>query len=167
MTGCAVVCGRCVLMGKRFTVRDVVWVVNANKRMFWFRSFYVLKPPSQPSFGMSRNAPPKGETIYVWETAKIVIKEQLKKENQRKLFEKFLFMTIRPEFNNGGCLDVLLRCFGGFASVFRCFQGFRFGVSGFSTCCVRQYAGVNVCWCSRHTLNHTDHIYNCTQRIVG
>lgn len=22
-------------------------------------------------------------------------------------------------------------------------------------------------WCSRHTLHHTNHIYNCTQRIVG
>ena len=31
---------------------------------------------------------------------------------------------------------------------------------------VRQYAGVNVGWCSRHTLHHTDHIYNCTQRSL-
>ena len=32
---------------------------------------------------------------------------------------------------------------------------------------VRQYVVVNVGWCSRHTLHHADHIYNCTQRIVG
>ena len=74
-----------------------------------------------------------------WETAKIVIKEQLKQENQRKLFEKLLFMTIRPEFKTVGCFDrfvqvfiavsvvsvVSFRCFcgsggfGGFVSVFR------------------------------------------------
>ena len=60
------------------------------------------------------------------ETAKIVIREQLKQENQRKLFEKLLFTTIR----HGGCFDrfvqvfitvsmVLFRCFAGFVSVFR------------------------------------------------
>ena len=31
----------------------------------------------------------------------------------------------------------------------------------------RQYAGVNVDWCSRLTLHHTDHINNCSKRIVG
>ena len=98
-----------------------------NKRIFWFHSSYVL-----------------------WETAKIVIKEQLKQENQRKLFEKLLFLTIRPEFNNSRLLRsfcssliavsvVSFRCSGGFVSVFRwfsfrCSGGFRFGVPGFSTC---------------------------------
>ena len=43
----------------------------------------------------------------------------------------------------------------------------------FFKCCrllnngVRQYVGVNAGWCSRHTLHHTDHIHNCTQRIVS
>ena len=82
----------------------------------------------------------------LWETAKIVIKEQLKQENQRKLFEKLLFMTIRPEFKTVGCFDRFVqvfivvsvvslasfRCFGGFAGFnsvfpvvsFRCFVGF-------------------------------------------
>ena len=81
-----------------------------NKRIFWFHSSYVL-----------------------WETAKIVIKEQLKQENQRKLFEKLLFITIRPEFNNSR----LLRSFCSSliaVSVFRWFRWFRwflFGVSVF------------------------------------
>ena len=92
-----------------------------SKRIFWFHSSYVL-----------------------WETAKIVIKEQLKQENQRKLFEKLLFTTIRPEFKTVGCFDrfvqvfiavsvvsaVSLRCFGGsggFVSVFRWFRRFRSG----------------------------------------
>ena len=92
-----------------------------NKRIFWFHSSYVL-----------------------WETAKIVIKEQLKQENQRKLFEKLLFMIIRPEFKTVGCFDrfvqvfiavsvvsvvslVSFRCFGGFVSVFRWFRWFRSG----------------------------------------
>ena len=82
----------------------------------------------------------------LWETAKIVIKEQLKQENQRKLFEKLLFMTIHPEFKTVGCFDhfvqvfiavsvvslVSFRCFGGcggFVSVFRWCRWFRFGVS--------------------------------------
>ena len=89
-----------------------------NKRIFWFHSSYVL-----------------------WETAKIVIKEQLKQENQRKLFEKLLFMTIRPEFNNSRLLrsfcssliafSVLsFRCFGGFVPV----VSFRCSGRGFSTC---------------------------------
>ena len=90
----------------------------------------------------------------LWETAKIVIKEQLKQQNQRKLFDKLLFMTIRPEFKTVGCFDrfvqvfiavsvvsvvslVSFRCFGGFGlslvSVVS-FRWFRFGVSGFSTC---------------------------------
>ena len=86
----------------------------------------------------------------LWETAKIVIKEQLKQENQRKLFEKLLFMIIRPEFKTVGCFDRLVqvfiavsvvsvvslvsfRCFGGFGgsggfvSVFRWFRWFRSG----------------------------------------
>ena len=86
----------------------------------------------------------------LWETAKIVIKEQLKQENQRKLFEKLLFMTIRPEFKTVGCFDhfvqvfiavsvvsvVSFRCFGGFGgsggflSVFRWFRRFRWFRSG-------------------------------------
>ena len=112
-----------------------------NKRIFWFHSSYVL-----------------------WETAKIVIKEQLKQENQRKLFEKLLFMIIRPEFKTVGCFDrfvqvfiavsvvsvvslVSFRCFGGsggFVSVFRWFRRFRwfrFGVSGFSTCRLKSLPG--------------------------
>ena len=101
----------------------------------------------------------------LWETAKIVIKEQLKQVNQRKLFEKLLFMTIHPEFKTVGCFDcfvqvfiavsvvslVSFRCFGGFVSVFHwfrwfcfsvslvsvvSFRWFRFGVSGFSTCLI-------------------------------
>ena len=85
-----------------------------------------------------------------------MIKEQLKQENQRKLFEKLLFMTVRPEFNDVGVIEAVsivlftfYSFFGGFASVFRCFRfgvsavpmvsvvsfrWFRFGVSGFSTC---------------------------------
>ena len=94
-----------------------------NKRIFWFHSSYVL-----------------------WETAKIVIKEQLKQENQRKLFEKLLFMAIRPEFKTVGCFDrfqvfiavsvvslVSFRCFGGSVVPvvsFRCFVGFG-GFGGF------------------------------------
>ena len=87
-----------------------------------------------------------------WETAKIVIKEQLKQENQRKLFEKLLFMTIRPEFKTVGCFDrfvqvfiavsvvsvvsvvslVSFPCFGGFVSMFRWFRWFRrFRFGGF------------------------------------
>ena len=89
----------------------------------------------------------------LWETAKIVIKEQLKQENQRKLFEKLLFMIIRPEFKTVGCFDrfvqvfiavsvvsvVSFRCFGGFGgsggsggfvSVFRWFRRFRWFRSG-------------------------------------
>ena len=77
----------------------------------------------------------------LWETAKIVIKEQLKQENQRKLFEKLLFMTILPEFNNGRLIrsfcSSFYSCFG--VSVFSAvlvvsFRWFRFGVPGFSTC---------------------------------
>ena len=80
----------------------------------------------------------------LWETAKIVIKEQLKQKNQRKIFEKLLFMTIRPEFKTVGCFDrfvqvfiavsvvsvVSFRCFGGFGgsvSVFRWFRWYRSG----------------------------------------
>ena len=36
-----------------------------------------------------------------------MIKEQLKQEYQRKLFEKLLFMTMRPEFNNGGVIEAV------------------------------------------------------------
>ena len=74
-----------------------------NNRIFWFHSSYVL-----------------------WETAKIVIKEQLKQENQRKLFEKLLFITIRPEFNNSR----LLRSFSSSLIAFSVvsFRWFRFGV---------------------------------------
>ena len=36
-----------------------------------------------------------------------MIKEQLKQENQRKLFDKSLFITIRPEFNNGGAIEAV------------------------------------------------------------
>ena len=83
-----------------------------NKRIFWFHSTYVL-----------------------WETAKIVIKEQLKQENQRKLFEKLLFMIIRPEFKTVGCFDRFVQVFIAVSVVsvvslvsFRCFGGF--GSSG-------------------------------------
>ena len=89
-----------------------------NKRIFWFHSSYVL-----------------------WETAKIVIKEQLKQENQRKLFEKLLFMTIRPEFKTVGCFDRFVQVLIAVSVVsvvsFRCFVGFGGFVpvvSGFSTC---------------------------------
>ena len=72
-------------MGKRFTLRDINFNCKGkNKRIFWFHSLYVL-----------------------WETAKIVIKEQVKQENQRKLFEKLSFMTIRPEFNNGVIIEAV------------------------------------------------------------
>ena len=67
----------------------------------------------------------------LWETAKIVIKEQLKQENQRKLFEKLLFMTIRPEFKTVGCFDRFVQVFIAVSVVsvvslasFRCFGGF-------------------------------------------
>ena len=73
-----------------------------------------------------------------------MIKEQLKQENERKLFEKLLLTTIRPEFNNGGVTEAVSIVlfdrfwifFIAFSVVsFRCFGGFRsFGVSGFSTC---------------------------------
>ena len=111
------------------TRHSLIWVMvkGKNKRIFWFHSSYVL-----------------------WETAKIVIEEQLKQENQRKLFEKLLFMIIRPEFKTVGCFDrfvqvfiavsvvsvvslVSFRCFGGFGgsggfvSVFRWFRWFRSG----------------------------------------
>ena len=113
-----IVCGLC--MGKRLTLRDVRTSSSKweNQRIFWFHSF------------------------YVWETAKIVIKEQLKQENQRKLFEKLLFMTTRPEFSNSGVSIVFVDFsvvslvsfwfFGGFVSVvsFRCFGGFG-GSGGF------------------------------------
>ena len=82
-----------------------------NKRIFWFHSSYVL-----------------------WETAKIVIKEQLKQKNQRKIFEKLLFMTIRPEFKTVGCFDRFVQVFIAVSVVsvvslvpvvsFRCFVGF-------------------------------------------
>ena len=36
-----------------------------------------------------------------------MIKEQLKQENERKLFEKLLLTTIRPEFNNGGVTEAV------------------------------------------------------------
>ena len=62
----------------------------------------------------------------------------------RKLFEKLLFMAIRPEFKTVGCFDrfvqvliavsvvslVSFRCFGGFVSVFRWFRRFRWFRSG-------------------------------------
>ena len=62
-----------------------------------------------------------------------MIKEQLsRQENQRKLFEKLLFMTIRPEFNDGAVIEavsiVLFKSIsffggsGGFVSVFRWFR---------------------------------------------
>ena len=67
----------------------------------------------------------------LWETAKIVIKEQLKQQNQRKLFDKLLFMTIRPEFKTVGCFDRFVQVFIAVSVVslvsFRCFGGF--GVS--------------------------------------
>ena len=82
-----------------------------------------------------------------------MIKEQLKQENQRKLFEKLLFMIIRPEFKTVGCFDrfvqvfiavsvvsvvslVSFRCFNGFGgfggsvAVFRWFRRFRWFCSG-------------------------------------
>ena len=102
----------------------------------------------------------------LWETAKIVIKEELKQENQRKLFEKLLFMTIRPEFNNGRLIrsfcSSFYSCFGcfggsgGFVSVFRCFGGFG-GSGGFVSvfrvlvraACLRRLERVsyNLCTC--------------------
>ena len=85
-----------------------------NKGIFWFHSSYVH-----------------------WETAKIVIKEQLKQENQRKLFEKLLFMIIRPEFKTVGCIDRFVQVFMAVSVVsvvslvsFRCFGGFV-GSGGF------------------------------------
>ena len=70
-----------------------------------------------------------------WETAKIVIKEQLKQENQRKLFEKLLFMTIHPEFKTVGCFDRFVQVFIAVSVVsvvsFRCFGGFGGFVSVF------------------------------------
>ena len=67
-----------------------------------------------------------------------MIKEQLKLENQRKLFEKLLFMTIRPEFNNGRLIrsfcSSFYSCFGVSAVPVVSFRWFRFGVPGFSTC---------------------------------
>ena len=36
-----------------------------------------------------------------------MIKEQLKQENQRKLFDKLLFMTTRPEFSNSGIVEAV------------------------------------------------------------
>ena len=36
-----------------------------------------------------------------------MIKEQLKQENQRKLLEKLLFMTVHPEFNNGDVIEAV------------------------------------------------------------
>ena len=81
-----------------------------NKGIFWFNSSYVL-----------------------WETAKIVIKEQLKQENQRKLFEKLLFMIIRPEFRTVGCFDRFVQVFIAVSVVsvvsLVSFRWFRFGVS--------------------------------------
>ena len=50
---------------------------------------------------------PNSYSFYVWETTKIGIKEQLKQENQRKLFDKLLFKTICPEFNNGGVIKAV------------------------------------------------------------
>ena len=75
-----------------------------------------------------------------------MIKEQLKQENQRKLFDKSFFMTVRPEFNNDGATQAVamvlfkfsqfFRWFGGFVPVFRwfrcfvpVFRWFRSGVS--------------------------------------
>ena len=73
----------------------------------------------------------------LWETAKIVIKEQLKQENQRKLFKKLLFMTIRPEFKTVGCFDRFVQVLIAVSVVslvsavsFRCFVGFG-GFGGF------------------------------------
>ena len=68
-----------------------------------------------------------------------MIKEQLKQENQRKLFEKLLFMTVRPEFNDVGIIEAVsivlftfYSFFGGFVSVFRRFRWFRwFRFDGF------------------------------------
>ena len=79
-----------------------------------------------------------------------MIKEQLKQENQRKLFDKPLFITI---FNS--ITVVLLRlsrsfyssfysffgCSGGFVSVFRWFRCFRFGVSVVSFRCFGDSGG--------------------------
>ena len=60
-----------------------------------------------------------------------MIKKQLKQKNERKLFEKLLFMTIRPEFNNGGCLDRFVQVFIAFSVVsLVSFRWFRSGVSG-------------------------------------
>ena len=81
-------------------------------------------------------------SYVLWETAMIVIREQLKQENQRKLFKKLLLMTIRPEFNYGGeAASIVLFKFLCVSVVpvvslvsFRWFQWFRFGVLGFSIC---------------------------------
>ena len=69
-----------------------------------------------------------------------MIKERLKQENQRKLFEKLLFMTIRPEFNNGGCLDRFVQVFIA-VSVFRWFRWIRFSVSVVSVVSFRFFGG--------------------------
>ena len=71
-------------MGKRFTLRDVVWVVKREKKEV-LTSFFLR-------LGNCKDCDKK---------------KQLKQENQRKLFEKLLFMTIRPEFNNGGAIEAV------------------------------------------------------------
>ena len=72
-----------------------------------------------------------------------MIKEQLKQENQRKLFGKSLFMTIRPEFNNGGAIEAVAIVLFKFFSVvpvvsvvsLLSFRWFRFVVSVVSFRC--------------------------------
>ena len=79
-------------------------------------------------------------------------KEQLKLENQRKLLEKLLFMTICPEFNDGGVTEavsiVLFKflwlsnfysCFGGFADFVSVFWWFPLRVSVVSVVPVVSY----------------------------
>ena len=90
----------------------------------------------------------------LWETAKIVIKEQLKQENQRKLFEKLLFMIIRPEFKTVGCFDRFVQVFIAVSVVsvvsFRWFRWFRFGVSLVSVVSFRWFrfgvSGFSICY---------------------
>ena len=69
-------------------------------------------------------------SYVLWETAMIVIREQLKQENQRKLFKKLLLMTIRPEFNYGGeAASIVLFKFLYVFRWFRWYRRFRFGGS--------------------------------------
>jgi len=68
----------------------------------------------------------------LWEAVKIVIKEQLKQQNPRKIFKGVLLMAIRPQFNDGGVIyaasivHVLFKFLKQFLWFWR-FQWFRAG----------------------------------------